>query len=271
MAIRKNNKLAQDLTLVLMRGNGSPRAFRIRVPNLARSLISLSGVFLLLSLCTFAFFATLLWHNRDFSLPRIRIANNSTETGNASPAAVNALPDTSQSNIDAIPAPDASFKEEFLKLQREWEGRKTLAPGTASSQTAMINAPIQLLGPQSTLLPPEQSPVEVKNLRSSRNGTALTLNFDLQNRDSEQKQVRGYIVALAKTAKALYGYPEGVLSPKDNILVNYAKGETFAISRFRQAAATFAQIPVDSGPIHFQVFLFHADGKILLSSHIEGK
>ncbi|MGZ3684336.1 MAG: hypothetical protein ACXVCI_10825, partial [Bdellovibrionota bacterium] len=40
-----NGKLSDDLTVILLRGNGSPRTFRLKLPALQRSLTALGFAF----------------------------------------------------------------------------------------------------------------------------------------------------------------------------------------------------------------------------------
>jgi hypothetical protein len=269
----KQNKLAQDLTLVLMRSNGIPRAFRIRVPTLIRSLLTLSGVLTIFGLATITLVVLLLWNNRGFTLPRIQINQrvDAEQTPAAAPVVANPEPvSTSTSKVDSIPAPDAVLREELIKVQNLLQGRKQMDTGTDSAAAAS-NGPLTLFARNSIPLAANEVFLEIKNVRASRQAGVPVLEFDLQNTHPTQQQVRGHITVVAKTASGLYTYPEQTLSPRDNILINYAKGETFAIARFRQAAARFPKIPADSGTIFYQIVLFATDGKIIQTSHAEGK
>lgn len=263
MGISRKSRLSQDLTILLMRGNGSPRAFRIRVPALVRSLVSLSGVLFGLSL--FAILS-LLWifvFPKSIALPKIEMP----QIVSPSPSPV-AQTSTDTVEGDQIPASDASFKEELQKLQAQLEDRKKLPTKSQISLTTAEN--IQFFGPNSSVIPSDQVFLQLKNIRANVSGNRAELNFDLQNVHPSQQQVRGYIVVLAKGAHALFTYPSQVLSPKDNILLNYGKGETFAVSRYRQAQAKFENLPADIGPLSYQILLFQPDGHLILSSHVEG-
>lgn len=271
----KQNKLARDLTLVLMRSNGSPRAFRIRVPALTGSLLTLSGTIAVLGLGTIGFIAVLLWHNHSFTLPRIRLSQGNAPTNivqapNPEPTPDAAAEDTSKQPLDAIPAPESVLREELVKVQKELEGRKSMGVGSTPAAAA-ANGPLMLMPANSTPIPANEVYLEIKNVRASRVNGVPVLDFDLQNTHPTQQQVRGYITVVAKTASGIFTYPEQVLSPKDNILLNFGRGETFALSRFRQAAARFPKIPTDISPIYYQIILFAPNGKIIQTSHAEGK
>ena len=87
--------------------------------------------------------------------------------------------------------------------------------------------------------------------------------------DPEQKTARGYIVVLAKGTTTLASYPEGAFSPSQNIVLDYTKGETFGVSRFREARATFKAAAFEGQKPRFQVLLFASDGRVINNLHVE--
>jgi hypothetical protein len=119
-------------------------------------------------------------------------------------------------------------------------------------------------------VPDSEDLVKIQNPQPKRVGNDIELSFELHNIDNDQKQVRGYIVALAKSSDFLFVYPAGAFSPKENIILNFAKGETFAISRFRAAQAIFKNVPASAGKINYQILLFSWEGKLLSTLNVEG-
>jgi hypothetical protein len=97
----------------------------------------------------------------------------------------------------------------------------------------------------------------------------IYVDFELHNTDPDQKAARGYIVVLAKTPGFLMTYPDGVFSTNQNIVLDFTKGETFGVSRFRQARATFRAEPLEGKKANYQVLLFANDGRVIADYHVE--
>lgn len=159
----------------------------------------------------------------------------------------------------------AGLREDNAKLNSKLDGRKNIVASGAPSQV------VQLLGSRSEMVAEGQSVVKIRNPQVTKDKNNLYLSFELQNTDPAQKQERGYIVVLAKSNDMIYSYPAGAFSPRDNILLNYTKGETFGISRFREAKADFPLKYVDGKVLDFQILLFNTEGKIISNLHVEHK
>ncbi len=244
---KKNKKLADDLTVVLLRGNGTPRSFQLSIPYLQRSAITL-GI-------TVAGLATLLFAASLYiglgRAPKINIQN---------PAALITTAVTSPENTEET----KGLREDLAKLQAQLDGRKPLTPNTPDT------TPLRLIGPTGTLVADGETSVKVMNSNVKRgpNGS-VTLDFELHNTHPQQRQERGYILALAKSKDFLAVYPQGAFSPSENVVLTYSKGETFAISRFRMASAEFKNLPQTGAPLQFQILLFNTVGKIIATMHVE--
>lgn len=158
----------------------------------------------------------------------------------------------------------AGLREENAKLAAKIEARESLVDGKPGL--------VQFFGPASVPVAAEESWVEIRNPKVGRDELKqVTLDFEVQNTDVQQRQVRGYILVLAKTADSVVAYPAAAFSPSDNVLVNYAKGETFAVSRVRPSHATFAAAALEGKKTSFQIVLFRTDGRVFTSQHVEGK
>lgn len=277
----QKNTLSQDLTVVLIRGNGSPRSFRLRVPALQRAFFALSFLLTFCLIAAAGFAVLYLLKGRSLETP-VQVAAPVADTGAnsaADPAAVSSQDKpgiwqsvsgmlerngaTPQAN-DEAQKEIAGLREENAKLNARVESRKALESGASGL--------IQFFGPASTLMPADQVFVQIKNAKLGRDEQKqITLDFELHNTDAGQKQVRGYILVLAKNADSLSVYPANAFSPNENIVVNFTKGETFAVSRFRAGHATFAPGPLEGKKTSFQIFLFATDGKIMATQHVETK
>ena len=238
---KDEKRLSEDLTVVLLRGNGSPRTFRLNIPYLQRSLLLLGATIILLLMIAIGAGGLALIKKDTFQLP-IQIA------------------DKDENSKELL-----GLREDLAKLHDQLEERKTL-PNKVEDK----GVPLKLLSPNTVLVPEAESTVRVKNPVITRNNQGdVKIGFELHNLEPSQRQVRGYIVVLAKSKNFLMPYPSTAFSPTDNVFLNFTRGETFAISRFRTAVAEFHHVPPTNEPLHFQIFLFSTLGKILTMMHLE--
>ncbi len=275
----KNPSLSEDLTVILLRGNGSPRTFRLSLPALQRSLTALGFLF------TFSILAaiSMLLFNVFRSASSLRLP----ESHMVPPAVTrpaDAAPESEKSpfwkNITggSTSAPSAQdegelrremqgLREDIAKLAAQADGRKEI-------QAGQLSGLLQFFGPRN--IEEGISPIAVKNIRVSaspagQSAKEIYVDFELHNIDPEQRLARGYILVLAKTPGYMAVYPENAFSPTQNILLDYTKGETFGVSRFREARARFAAAPLEGGKPRFQVLLFTTEGKVIANMHVEGQ
>lgn len=313
--LNKNQKrrLSEDLTVVLLRGNGAPRSFRFSVAALNRTLTALGFTFAFALLaCAVLLGLSLV---RGISLPSlperkappVAVAPEpaaptgptnfvevpappaETVTPTESPAAPTApavAEETKKSGLwqqlkGAVnsPAPSGApaanegelqkevegLRKDVARLGSQLEGRKDAARGAAGAGL------VQFFGPRSTLVAENESAMRIRNPRVVKEGSSrqIAVDFELHNVDPEQRQERGYIVVLAKTPDLLSSYPGAVFAPSQNILLDFTKGETFAVSRFRQARATFPAAPLEGKRVNFQILLFATDGRVLANLPVE--
>lgn len=156
------------------------------------------------------------------------------------------------------------LRQDLANLNAKLDARKDLPSGGSS-------ALLQFFGPRSSLVPEAESVMRVRNAKAVRDGSGkqIFLNFELHNVDPRQRQERGYIVALGKTPDNMVTYPAGVFAPNQNIVLDFTKGETFAVSRFRQARANFPAAPLEGKRASYQILLFGTDGRVLANQHVE--
>ncbi len=228
-------KPSNDLTLVLIRGNGAPRTFNLALPHLKRNILLIAGVLFLLLVACFVFAGLYI----------------NTALLKSTPPTLTEEDRQKLQNVNELTA-------DLAKLQNALEARKKLGAGEKGE------FPVQLLAGVSTVL--GDSPVQINRptLKRQSGSNEVTLEFELQNKRPDQDRIRGYIIVLAKSPDMLQSYPEGVFSIDENVIVNFAKGETFGISRLRSTVATFSNIKAND-KVAFQIFIFSSSGQILAS------
>jgi hypothetical protein len=262
-------KASEDLTVILLKGNGSPRSFRISLPNLHRSLTFLGFFFAATILGSLILIGVSIFPKTNDS-PRISAdPAPAVEQSGADPSIWNqfkgAVSKTAESDSEAQKEL-LGLREDIAKLNSELDSRKEIP----------LNNPSPLLhffGPRSSLVPEAESLIRVRNAIENRDraNKQITLDFELHNVDPQQRQVKGYIVVLAKTTDALVSYPNTAFAPSQNIFLDFTRGETFAVSRFRQARAVFSSAGLENArKIFYQILIFGTDGKLISNLHIEG-
>lgn len=277
---KKKSNPSEDLTVILLRGNGSPRSFRLSLPALHRSLTAIGFLFALAILTSLVLLGFSLVRAGSSVLPVSApvavspMPSPAPATGSESPPAGTGIWQQLKGSVDHKPAAgdDSELQKEvsglradIAKLNAQIDGRKDLTP-TASPL-------LQFFGPRSQLVPESQSVMRIRNAKVTKDQASkqILLDFELHNVDPQQRQERGYIVALAKSPDLMVSYPNGVFAPGQNIVMDFTRGETFAVSRFRQARATFPLVNLDSRRLNFQILLFGTDGKVLGNLAVEGQ
>lgn len=246
---QKQPRLSDDLTVVLLRGNGSPRTFRLSLPALQRSLTTL-GFFFAIAVVA----AVLL-----LVLNIFRFSTDHTQHSAAAPSAPTSSSKASEENDPRKEIED--LRADITRLNAIANSRKDLAVGSNPGL-------IQFFGPASVMQPNES--LQVKNVKVVHGGKDdLYVDFELHNVNEEPKPIRGYIVVLAKTPSQLLAYPEGVFSTAQNIVLDFTKGETFGVTRFRQVRAQFPGLAGKKAK--FEALLFANDGTVLADLHVEDK
>lgn len=250
---------------MLIRGNGSPRSFRIRIRAIKRALIGLSFL-ISLSLGIALFFAGVYLVRGVQSLPSPPKAQVAEEAPKKEGIwnSVSGMLDKKVVSDEETLRELSGLRDDLARAQAKLESRQNLANGSGAGL-------LQFFGPHSSLMAPTESFMEIKNSRIFREGDKFVVDFELHNTDPQQRQIRGYILVLAKSADFIMVYPENAFSPKDNILVNFTKGETFGVSRFRTGRATFLAAPLEGKKPNFQIVLFNMDGKVLATQHVENQ
>ncbi len=270
MQTELKSKASEDLTVILLKGNGSPRSFRISLPGLHRSLTFLGFFFALTFLGSLILIGVSLFPKTKESSKIAENANPTQEQAASSDPSIwnqfkGAASKTGESDSEAQKEL-IGLREDIAKLNSELDSRKEIPLSNPSPL-------LQFFGPRSTIVPEAESFIRVRNTVENRDRTnkQITLDFELHNVDPQQRQMKGYIVALAKTTDALVSYPNTAFAPSQNIFLDFTRGETFAVSRFRQARAVFSSAGLEGArKIYYQILIFGTDGKLIFNQHIEG-
>lgn len=291
---RETTRASEDLTIVFFKGNGSPRSFRVSVPALQRSLtffgfflaIAVLGSLTLIGVSLFPRSSTTQQSGTTSSGVSNSGASDASSTATGSPmvsdSGATAPNERSSSVWDQLKgsmsasrnsSDDSELKkevdglrEDIAKLNSELDQRKELPLNNPSPLLAFF-------GPRSTMIAEADSLMRVRNANEVRDASSrqIYLDFELHNVDPQQRQVKGYIVVLAKTTEALVSYPANAFAPSQNIFLDFTRGETFAVSRFRQARANFPTPLLDTAKkIYYQILIFGTDGKLLSNVNVEG-
>ncbi|MCO5142802.1 MAG: hypothetical protein M9962_06905 [Oligoflexia bacterium] len=278
---------SDDLTIILLRGNGSPKTIRLSVEQIQKAFSTLGiGIIGIVFVLIIAFAS--FWFEGSSS-PNPAIDQNTQTINSSKPIettessleenkeAVTNKPTSGWiSSIQSIfsgnsqPTDEELQKEvqglrtELEEIHNKLEKRQELSTNTNTQESLLLfgNNLAQEINPE----------IKIENPKSfyNDNNNQLVLDFEIYNTNSQQRQIRGYIVALAKSSKGLFIYPQSAMTPNDNILIRYTKGETFAVSRFRVARATF-DLPKNFSDVSLQIFLISTSGKILVNYHYKGE
>lgn len=277
---------ADDLTVVFLRGNGSPRSFRLPLRSLHRALtaVGFSFAFLLLA-CLVLLGLSLIRTGSDTGIrtvetvvvtspaPAAPIPAPATPeaTGTPAPPAAGGLWSQLRGSAGGAPPSDPELQKEVTGLRADNARLNSLLDNRQPLPTSGAQPLLQFFGPRSSLVAESESVMRIRNAKLGQGAGAgqLALDFELHNVDPQQRQEKGYIVALAKTGDALIAYPPALFAPKQNIFLDFTRGETFAVSRFRQARATFPAASLEGKKPSFQVILFGTDGKVLANLHVD--
>lgn len=128
--------------------------------------------------------------------------------------------------------------------------------------------PLQLLHDKNVPTKDSTISIEVPKVIFHRNPNRASLHFNLSNK-KPQKRIHGYIIVLAKSKSGLHTYPKKAFQQNSPVLLDYTKGETFNIRRFRVTKAQFTNLPSPPETLKFQILIFSSKGKILNSSTIQ--
>ncbi|HRK03127.1 MAG TPA: hypothetical protein PLH57_10730 [Oligoflexia bacterium] len=233
-----------DLRLVIYKDQHSPRSISLSTRTLYRTLVLGS-------------FASLFFIGATILLIKLYLRG---------PTKISVPSHDDQS--DSIIGPTNSPEELIRALRDEIE----LSKSRLQNAQALQNAPKELdsKNPALGLFSPivtdktQSGPfVKIANFKYSPGDgkSPLTLTFELHNAGSAEIVQKGYIVVLARNDSSLLGYPN-IFRNSGPYLIDFEKGETFQVARFRLVNAQFSAERAKN----FQILIFSRSGELLINT-----
>jgi hypothetical protein len=241
----KNEWVMSDLKVILYKENSAPRSLNLNTRSVYRMVAFIS--LLIALLIGLVALSIRLYLNRGIQPEK---------------ASLGTLAEMSEMIKSGSPEDQIrSLKDEIDILQNKIKNQATLAEKT--KEIDKTNPALALFAPLVVDKTKNQELVQVKNINyipaNSKGQTTVT--FELHNPHPDEGTSKGYIVVLARADKNMYSYPN-VFNTNGPYLLDFEKGETFAIARFR---AVNAQFEIPNVPESFQVLIFTRTGELLVN------
>lgn len=148
-----------------------------------------------------------------------------------------------------------------------------LAPPAAPLPAATVTTPAQTSAelffralPASVTAPDANSPapIKIQTPQATWSGTAIRLKFSLQFVGPEGGNYQGRIAVIARGANTVLGYPDTLFgNGTDAELIHPDKGESFSVSRFREAKINFVPVKTRASIQQIDILIFSNDGKLI--------
>ncbi len=240
-----------DLKVVLYKENHVPRSFDL-------STKSLYKVLLLASVCGFALFFSVVLLLKTYLWDKTLV-----------PKIANTL--LLKIPTSDVSAPKGSIEEKNAILQDEVEALKIRLKNQAvveSSPKAIdkTSPALALFSPNILDKTKDQSVVAIQNFKLTQITTKPSkteLSFELHNTLGSDSIQKGYVIVLAQTVNQLRSYPD-VFNSGGSYLLDFEKGETFQVARFRIVNTQF-QFEEQENPHRFQILIFTRVGELLIN------
>ena len=244
-------RLMSDLKVVLYKNNRAPRSIALSTRTLYRTLVLAAiGAALLVACAGLAarFYLVSKARVSPFQAPPVLVADDTEQLPTGSPEA------------------------QIQSLRDQVELLKTRLQNATSAQTTpreidKKNPALALFSPVVTDKTQEKNQVAISNFRyaPAEGKNPATLTFDLHNAHPGEHIEKGYIVVLARGETGLLAYPN-VFNRAGPYLLDFEKGETFQVARFRLVNAQFA-----ASADAFQILIFTRNGELLINTTYELK
>lgn len=241
-----------DLKIVLYKENNSPRIISVNSNIFKKTLFLVSTLSFVLVL---ALIASFYFYSKSKNVKFAQFTN-----------------DQSAEVADDIPI--GNTPEEQIKVLKD---QVDLLNQKIKNQSAVISAPKELEknSPVLGLFTPNiidktnaDEKVHPENFKFTEGATGKphTFSFELHNPNPDEGSQKGFILTLARSSNAVYAYPENSFNPSAPYLVEFDKGETFSIARFRMVNTQFSMPYV---PNSIQVLIFTRSGELLFNHLVE--
>lgn len=129
------------------------------------------------------------------------------------------------------------------------------AVGTAASQLALLKTPLGFEDQR------DKKAARLENYSNQVVNKQVIFKFDLINNLGDIQRLSGYIIIVQFHSYGLNIYPN--VSPNsEGQLIEYNKGESFTVSRFRPVIAEFP-MPANSANVWYKIYIFSRSGNLL--------
>ena len=233
-----------DIRLVLYKDNRVPRSIALTTRMIYRTMFlsMLGGLMLILSLGTAV---------------RFYLAARAKTSQTTSATRAQEDPDSLPSN--SIEAQNRALKDEIDQLRSRLQN--AAAAQSAPREIDKKNPALALFSPIVVDHTQNQSQVTIANIKSAKGkDKTSTLTFELHNAHEGESTEKGYIIVLARGESGLFAYPNAFNS-NSPYLIDFEKGETFQVARFRMVNAQF-----EGDAQHFQILIFTRNGQLLVNT-----
>lgn len=239
-----------DIKLVLYKENRAPRSIALSTRMVYRTLfVAMAfGILVAVSVGLAA---------RFYLVSRAKLSQTTMPISNQNPDEVgpsNSLDDQVRSLQDQLDQSNAKLKNAAATM-------------AAPREIDKKNPALALFSPVVTDRSPNQNQIVISNFRYAKGGGKgpSTLTFDLHNAHPGESVEKGYIVVLARNESGLFAYPN-IFNKAGAYLLDFEKGETFQVARFRLVNAQF-----DVDAQNFQILIFTRNGELLINQSHEVK
>lgn len=227
---------SKDLTLIIYNTPKPPKYIKIN-KGLVKSLLFIIPFMVILSITSSLF--------TSFYMKRKLEVVQSKE-----PEKIIQLKNEKDSLTEKIAILEKSNKELTEKISSG-----SISSGLAASQLALFNTPLGFEDIR------EQNLAKVENFTNKVSNGKVTFKFDLMNNQENDKKLSGFITIIQYHSQGLNVYP-GIELSNNSPLIQYSKGESFYVSRFRPVIAEF-NLPTGSNSVWYKVFIFNRTGNLL--------
>ncbi len=170
-----------------------------------------------------------------------------------------AFEDESSVPSNSIEAQNRALKDEVDQLRSRLQN--AAAAQSAPREIDKKNPALALFSPIVVDRTQNQNQVTIANIKSAKGkDKTSTLTFELHNAHEGESTEKGYIIVLARGEAGLYAYPNA-FNATSPYLVDFEKGETFQVARFRAVNAQF-----QGDAQHFQILIFTRNGQLLINT-----
>jgi len=113
--------------------------------------------------------------------------------------------------------------------------------------------------------------VDIDELKIERNKSTINVNFRIINKQLDEEPIGGYIFVLVRIKDSdkseVWVYPNSQL--KDGLPLNYRNGQRFFIQRFKTISSKYTLSKSINRPLIFEIFVYDRNGTLILRKIVE--